>query len=158
MTLDMLGVADALALRFDPANVTPPTNPVTGVAYPNIRESTARPGNNVPATPYVIVDAPDGAFIYEPGQRHGEWTFDVWFLFAKKSGDQERDRVAMLSWLGVLIDQLHGARYLGFAPTIKKALTESAAYGSFEYAGGVYHAWHLTVRVWTWDAVTLVAA
>jgi hypothetical protein len=156
MSLDLLTIADNLATRY--TTLTPPTNPVTSTAYPAIRGATARTPNNVSAFPYVVVELPDGEYTIGGGERAATHDFDVYFLYDKASGDIPRDKVAMLRWIGVLIDATHPASLLGLAGTVLKALTMSSEYGIYEYSGTQFHAWHLVVRVWTRDVVTLVAA
>lgn len=148
MALDMLAVADGLAARYLAAVVTPPTG------YTNIRGSTARTPNNIPALPFVIVELPSGPLTYQSGRRLGAHTFEVIFLYSKASGDIPRDKVAMLSWLSVLIDQLHGQSKLGLSSVMKALLTNYASINA-TYAGQDYYAWQLTVQVWTEDTVAL---
>jgi len=148
MALDMLGVADALAARYASAVVTPPTG------YTNIRGSTARTPNNIPALPFVIVELPQGPLTYQSGRRLGTHTFEVFFLYSRASGDVPRDKVAMLSWLSVLLDQLHAQVKLGLT-SVMKALVTTYASVNATYAGQDYYAWQITVQVWTEDSVTL---
>lgn len=157
MSLDLLAIADALAARYAPANVTPPTNAATSTAYPNIRAATARVPNNIPATPYVIVELPSGELTIESRtSRHGEHVFDVWFLYSKATGDLPRDKAAMLAWISVLLDQTYGQHKLGLAPIVDKANVDSYEPDVATYGGDSYHAWHLVVRVWTTDTINLV--
>lgn len=148
MALDMLGIADGLAARFAPAAVTPPAG------YTNIRGATARTPNNIPALPFVIVELPQGPVTYQAGRRLATHTFEVFFLYGQASGDVPRDKVAMLSWLSVLLDQLHAQSKLGLSSVMKALVTAYASINA-TYAGQDYFAWQITVQVWTEDAVTL---
>jgi hypothetical protein len=146
----MLAVADALASAYD--GLTSGTAVTGGTA---IRGSTARTPNAIPATPYVIVELPEGEVTVEQmGERRVTWDFDVYFLHAKASGDLPRDKAAMLVWLGVLLDALHADMDLSVDAVLKSRLV-SVAPEVVEYAGGQFHAWHIVDRVWTEDVVTL---
>lgn len=156
--MDFRAICNALATRYAAANVTPPTNPATGVAYPNIKLATAQPPNAVKQFPTVIVFPDSGDLVYNPGQRRGEHQLLVNFYFARASGDLTRDWTALEAWLGVLIDQLHGASKLGLAGTVMKALAMKYEFGELIYAGVSYDGITITVHVWTEEIVTLVAA
>ena len=150
MALDLKAIADALAALYAPGVVTPPTG------YPNIIASTATPPNALPQSPYVVVWATSGEITYNPGQRRGEHEFTVDFHYAKHEGDIPRASAALLSWLGVLLNCLHGQMMLGLAPIVMKAVVVSYSFGAISYAGVVFDGITLTVRVWTQEAVTLV--
>jgi hypothetical protein len=159
VALNLLAIADGLALRFAAANVTPPTNPVTTVAYPNIRESTARLPNNLTAFPCVEVYPPapgESDMTYMSGLRRSEHLFTVRFYLGKSSGDLERDMVALYLWWGVLIDQIHAAMKLGIGPPVLKAIPMSSGIGIHEYGGIEYAVIELSVQITTEDTVTLV--
>ncbi len=150
MSLNLKAVADALAARYAPALVTPPTG------YPNIVASTATPPNALPQSPYVVVWPNTGEITYIPGVRKGEHEFLVNFYYAKHEGDIPRESAALLNWLGILLDQIHDQTALGLAPIVLKALVVSWAIGALPYAGTTYDGITLTVRVWTQDNVELV--
>lgn len=152
MSLDMYAVGTALAGRF--LTVTAPADTMGGTT---IRGATIEVPNNIPVTPYVIVELPSAELTVEnQGQRRFDHTFEVFFLFQKASGDLPRDKRAMLRWLGPLLDALHGAYKLGLAGVVMKSRLESFEPVVATYAGDEYHAWHLTIHVWTEDVVTLV--
>jgi hypothetical protein len=157
MSLNLLAIADGLALRFAPANVTPPTNPITSVAYQNIRESTARLPNNLTAFPCVEVYPPapgEGQFIIGGGQRRSTLPFTVRFYLGKSSGDLERDMVALYAWWSVLLDQVLKGYTLG--GTVTKALPVDSGIGIHEYGGIEYAVIEQTVEITTEDTVTPV--
>lgn len=160
MSLDMLAIADGIATRY--LGVSPPSNPaVYDGEFPEIRSATARIPNALTKFPCVEVYPPgpgDSSFIYAGGQRRGEHLFTVRFYYGRSSGDLARDFVALYSWFGVLVDCLHGASKLGLAPEVTKALLEEGGIGTHEFAGIEYGVIELSVRVWTEDSVTLVAA
>lgn len=149
MALDMKAIADALAARYAPGLVTPPTG------YPNIVAATATPPNALPQAPYVVVWPKSGDLTYNPGQRKGEHEFLVNFYYARHEGDIPRESAALLSWLGVLFDRLHGQMQLGLSTVVMKAMVMSWAIGALTYAGIEYDGITLTVHVWTTDNVTL---
>jgi hypothetical protein len=158
MALNMLAIADGLAARFAPANVTPPTNPTTSVAYTNIRESTARLPNNLTAFPCVEVYPPapgEGDMIIGGGQRRSTWPFTVRFYYGQSSGDLERDMVALYKWWSVLIDQVLLGYTLGGTAT--KALPTTTGIGVHEYGGVEYAVIEMTVEVTTEDTYTMAA-
>ena len=148
--MNLLTIADALALRYASTNVTPPTG------LKNITSATARPPNNIPNTPFVIVWAQSGDVEYVPGQRKGEHEFQVVFYYSKSEGDVPREYVALLKWLGVLLDCTNAQMQLGLAGTVLKSIPMKWEIGSVVYAGDQYEVITLTVHVWTAEAVTLV--
>ena len=149
--MDFLTIADALADRYDPTVVTPPTG------FKDITTSTARLPNNIPNTPFVIVWADNGELNYlkKSGVREGDHEFLVNFYYSKAEGDAPRQIEALLSWLGVLIDQLHGQPQLGLGGNpVMKAFVMNWKLGTLVYGGTTYHGITLTVHVWTQDNVT----
>jgi hypothetical protein len=159
VALNLLAIADGLAARFSAANVTPPTNPLTGGAYPDIRSSTARLTNNLAAFPCVEVYPPepgDAEFVYTSGQRRSTFEFVVRFYYGKSSGDLERDMIALYSWWSVLINQIHGAMKLGLAPTVLKAIPTTSGIGIHTYGGVEYAVIEIAIQITTEDTVTLV--
>lgn len=146
MALDMLAVADGLATRY--SALTPPTGLTA------IRQSTARPPNNVPADPFVIVFLDTGDPVYRSGDRKTEHHFIVRFYLAKKSGDIGKDQVTLLRWLGVLLDATHSSLSLGVSG-VSKAIPLRYAMVVLPYGGDEYAGIELTVTVWTTDTVTL---
>ena len=152
MALDLLAIADALAARYAPAAVTPPTG------YANIVDSTARPKNALTQSPSVVVWPNEGELNYAStqGMRKGEHEFLVNFYYAKHEGDLPRESAALIAWLGVLLDQLHAQTSLGLAPIVMKALVATWKIGALTYAGSIWDGITLTVNVWTQDTVELV--
>lgn len=151
MALDLLAIADALALRFSAANVTPPTG------QPPIRTSTARPENNAPPDPFVFVLLDDGTLTVGP-MREGEHRFLVRFHHSQKSGDTAEAHMVLLAWLGILLDQLNAAMLLGLAGAVTKSQTTGYRLATFTYGGTEYWGIEIPVTVWTKHSVVLVAA
>lgn len=151
MALDFLAIADALALRFSASTVTPPTG------QPAIRKSTARPENNAPNTPFVFVLLDDGTLTVGP-RREGEHHFLVRFYHSAKAGDTAEAHMVLLTWLGVLLDQLNAAMLLGLSGTVTKSQTTGYRLATFTYGGVEYWGIEIPVTVWTTHTVVLVAA
>lgn len=144
--IDMLAVADAVATQF--ADLTIGTAVTGGTA---MRGATAREPNNIPATPYVVVNLPssnevnDGSY----GRIDIAHDFPVDFLFSQASGDHPRITESMLAWLGVLIWALEAANKLGITSVVMKSRIVAYEPAIIAYGGQDYLAWNLTVRVWT---------
>ncbi len=144
----MLAIADGVAARFATV-ATPSGETVTLVG------ATARTPNNLPGTPFVVVELPAGdELTVTQGRRDSVHDFDVYFLLDKASGDIPRDKVRLLRWLPGLLDATYAAMKLALV-TVKKSYVTEYEYGVYNYGGTEYHAWHLVVRVWTEDTVTL---
>lgn len=147
----MLALADAVAARF--AAVPTPSGETVG-----LKGATARTPNNLPGTPFVIVELPSSdEVLIESGRRLVTHDFEVIFLLERSSGDIPTDKVRLLRWLPGLLDATFAALKLGRTDVRKSYVTEYE-YGTYAYGGTEYHAWRLTCRVWTEDAITLVAA
>jgi len=137
---DFDAITVALAARFAPGVVTPPTG------YDNIRVSTGNlPGQMVPL-PAVLVFPESGDFHTKSkiGGRDSEHEFVVRFYY-NQTGDLERDTVALRKWLGVLVDRLRGASQLG--GTVSLARVMSWLIGVLPYGGLDYTGIELTVSV-----------
>lgn len=145
----MLAIADAVATRFG-AVATPSGETVALVG------ATARTPNNLPGTPYVVVELPSSNELTIDQRRLGVHDFDVYFLLERASGDIPRDKVRLMRWLPGLIDATYAAMKLGLS-TVRKSYVVQYEYGTYNYGGVEYHAWHLVCRVWTEDTVTLAA-
>lgn len=143
----MLAIADAVAARF--GTVATPSGETVALVG-----ATARTPNNLPGTPYVVVELPGSDELIIEQRRTGSHDFDVYFLLERASGDIPRDKVRLLRWLPGLLDATYGAMKLGLA-TVRKSWVISYEYGTYNYAGTEYHSWHLVVRVWTEDTITL---
>ena len=148
--MNLLTIADALAARFASGVVTPPSG------LKNITTATARPPNNIPNTPFVIAWAEGGDLIEGGGQVKGEHNFTITFYHSKAQGDIPRDYVEVLSWVGVLLGQLHGQTQLGLGALVPEAAIMGWALAAPVYAGDTYNAIDLAARVKTRESVTLV--
>lgn len=150
--MDYLALADALAARYAPAAVVPPTG------YRNIAMSTARPPNAITNSPSVVVWASKGEVVYEPGVRYDRTAdFIVNLYYAQQEGDIPRESAALQAWLGVLLGQLEGQTKLGLGGAgVDKAIAVSWQIGSLTYAGQTWDGITINVSVWTETPVTLV--
>lgn len=145
----MLAIANAVAAKF--AAVTAPTGLDPIVA------GTALTPNNIPGTPYVVVELPGSdELLIEQSRRLGVHDFDVYFLMDRATAALEIDKERLLKWLSGLLDATYSGMKLGLL-VVRKAYVVEYEYGLYTYAGIDYHAWHLVVRVWTEDTVTLAA-
>ena len=149
--MDLAAISDALAARYAANVTTAPTG------YKAITGSTAKPPNNIPNTPYVIVWPQSGDLEYNPGQRAGEHHFQVVFYYAKAEGDIPREYAALEKWLGVLLDRTHGQLQLTLAPVVVKAWPVHWEIGSAVYGGDTYEVIIISITVYTRENVTLVS-
>jgi hypothetical protein len=154
MAVPFLTIADALAARFAPANVTPPTG------YRNIAQSTARLQNNLANVPFVAVFPPEPgeiAVTISPGRRITEIPFKVRFHFDRASGDLSKITTALYAWAAVLFDQLQTNSKLGLAGSgvMKSMPTTGPGFAVLPYAGTEYDGIEWIVTVWIEDAYTM---
>lgn len=147
MSADLYAVGTALADRFD--SVTGPT----GVQGGTVIRGSSVGIHNVPVTPYIVVELPEGEVttglaITPVRSNHA---FHVYFLWEKSSADVPRDTAVMLKWLGPLLQALHGGFRLGLPSQngwgVLKAWITSYEPGQYEIGGQPYHSWHFTVTV-----------
>lgn len=152
MSVPFLTIADALAAKFAPGVVTPPTG------YRNIALSTARLQNNLVNVPFIAIFPPEPGSVevtIDPGRRITVIPFRLRFHFDQASGDLSKTTAALYSWATVLYDQLAtGAKLgLGGAPGVMKAIpTSGPGFATLPYAGTEYDGIEWTVSVWYEDA------
>jgi hypothetical protein len=152
MAVPFLTIADALALRFAPGNVTPPTG------YRNIARSTARLENNLVNAPFVAVYPPEPGSVevtISPGKRRTVIPFRIRFFFDRSSGDLPKNVKALYEWAEVLFDLLRTESKLGLGggDGVAKAIpTTGPGFAPMEYAGTEYDAIEWIVSVWYEDA------
>lgn len=147
MSLDLYAVGTALASAF--GAVTAPSGTQGGTV---VRGSGLEP-NAIPTTPYVVVELPKGEVTWDSSQLRIEHDFPVYFLWQKAGGDLPRDMTVMLKWIGPLLNATYSQAKLGVSD-VQKAYVTAYSFGKYAYEGDEYHAWHLTVKVWTQDTVT----
>lgn len=138
--MNALTIADALATRYAPGNVTPPSG------YPNIRVSTSRIPNKMPTSPWVLVMLPNGEAVLASQWVDYHLDYHVVFHYAKHSADVARDIAALLSWIGVLLTRTYADMDLGVSG-VRKAYPVDFRLTVENYGGDEWYGWDITVRV-----------
>ena len=126
---DFDAIADALAARFAPGQLTAPTG------YLTIRVATAKTPNQLPPLPCVLVFPDSGTFTTGNGTRLGNHSFLVRFYY-NQIGDMARDVEACRDWLTVLADQLRTSVQLG--GTVSYCRLDTWKIGQLSYGGVDY--------------------
>ncbi len=132
--MDVQAIAQALAARFAPANVTPPSG------LQNIRVSTEYLPDFIGAPPTVLVFPPEETFAYTPGSRQSVQDWPIRFYEAQVTGPGRTvDR--LYRWRSVLIGQLLDQTQLGESADgvawvgIVAARIGTLTYGDVEFQG-----------------------
>lgn len=154
MSADLYAVGTALAGKFEA--VTAPAGTMGGTA---IRGSSVGL-QSVPVTPWIAVELPSGEVQNEAqADRRITHDFTVYLLWGRQSGDVPRDTAVMLQWLGPVLDALETGNTLGLGSesgwNVQKSRIVSWEPGQYDVGGQPYHAWRITVRVWTWDNLSV---
>jgi hypothetical protein len=137
---DVIGTA--LAARYAPAQVTPPTG------YDNIRGSAVDLPNQMLPLPAVLVFLDAGTFRTGNGTRLGGHDWFVRFYY-NQTGDLERDMTALRKWNTVLADQLKASVQLGGSQYVARVTVESYQVGTMQYAKEDYSGIEYRVHVTT---------
>jgi hypothetical protein len=145
---DFDAIADALAARFAPGQLTAPTG------YLTIRVATAKTPNQLPPLPCVLVFPDAGTFETGNGTRIGHHTFLVRFYYSQ-IGDFARDVEACRDWLTVLADQLRASVQL--SGTVTRASLDSWKIGQFGYGGNEYSGIEFGIGIVTTEGWAAVA-
>lgn len=132
--MDVQAIAQALAARFAPANVTPPSG------LQNIRVSTEYLPDFITSPPTVLVFPPEEQFAYTPGSRQSVQDWPIRFYEAQVTGPGRTvDR--LYRWRSVLIGQLLDQTQLGESADgvawvgIVAARIGTLTYGDVEFQG-----------------------
>lgn len=146
MSIDFDAITRAIALRFDPVNVTPPAG------LTNIQSSNAYGPPAAAQLPLVVVNPPDAGTLTFGGQERAavhEFTVD---FYADNAADPARIAEAIAKWLTVLVDQLiiAGAQLGG---TVALAWTGRYSTGQLTIAGVDLNGITLYVAVTTTDGI-----
>lgn len=152
MSLDLYAIGTALATQM--GTVTAPAGTDGGTA---IRQATVLAPNDIAMLPGFVVQLPHGE-VSDPagGIQDGAHDFEAYFIYGKNAGDDPRAKKALLKWIGPLLNGTYSAMKLGLvASGVTKAEVVAYEYGTYNYGGDEYHAWHLTIRVWTSQTVTV---
>jgi hypothetical protein len=118
--MDFAAIAAALAARYAPG--------APGVVTPTgaraIRSSTANLPNDMPATPAVLVLPDMGSMVQGNGSRLAGSDWMVRLHYDQVAGgSMDRDQVALLAWLGVLVDVLATDSDLGGTVTVARTVS-----------------------------------
>ena len=132
--MDVQAIAQALAARFAPANVTAPSG------LQNIRVSTEYLPDFITSPPTVLVFPPEEQFSYTPGSRQSVQDWPIRFYEAQVTGPGRTvDR--LYRWRSVLIGQLLDQTQLGESADgvawvgIVAARIGTLTYGDVEFQG-----------------------
>jgi hypothetical protein len=137
---DYDAIATALAVRYGPGQMTPPSGQAA------VRASTATLPQNVTIMPVVLVFPDSGTLDYQPNGRQGDSRYRVQFLYSQGL-DMPRDSVGLRKWLPVLTDQLRGATQLGGLVASARVVEWKTA--KISYAGEDFNGIELSVDVAT---------
>jgi hypothetical protein len=154
--IDFLAIANGIAGRFAPANITPPTG------LKNITFASATDGlDTISNFPAVVIYPPqpgDSELTTDSSGVKGQHDFTGRFYLGRSSGKYAQDFTALYKWWGVLIRQFFGSidtnSKLGLAPVVDKTLVTSGGVTIHEIAGVEYPVIELTIRVWTTSSAT----
>ena len=132
--MDLQAIAESLAARCAPANVTPPSG------LQNIRVSTEYLPDFITSPPTVLVFPPEEQFSYTPGSRQSVQDWPIRFYEAQVTGPGRTvDR--LYRWRSVLIGQLLDQTQLGESADgvawvgIVAARIGTLTYGDVEFQG-----------------------
>lgn len=148
MAIDFDAIATALAARYAPGLMSPPS----GLGA--LRLSTATLPQQVSVTPAVLVFPDSGTLEYGSSTRQGDALMKLQFLYSM-GVDMARDSVALRKWLGVLLDQLRGAAQLG--GIVASARVTGWRTVKITYGGDDFNGIELDVAVVTTEAWTATA-
>jgi len=148
VALDFDAIAAALAARYAPGLMTPPS----GLGA--VRLSTADLPQQVTVTPAVLVFPDSGTLEYGSSTRQGDAVMRLQFLYSM-GVDMKRDSIALRKWIGVLLDQLRGAAQLG--GIVASARVTGWRTVKITYGGDDFNGIELDVAVVTTEAWTATA-
>lgn len=145
---DFNAIAEAVAARYAPGQVTPPAG------LDNVRQATADLPQAITKTPVVLIYPDSGELAPGNGTRLGEHRFLARFYFGL-TRNLERETNACRRWLTVLVDQ-HGAA-AQLAGLVAVVRTVDWRIGQMDYAGKTYTGIELGLQVVTSEAWTPTA-
>lgn len=150
--MDVQAIAQAIAARFAPAAVTPPSG------LQNIRLATEDLPQVLNMTPAVLVFPPDESFSYTPGSRQSAQDWPVRFYLANTSG-LGRAVTDLYRWRSVLIGQILPQSQLGQSGSggVAYAVMAGARIGRLIYEGVEFEGVDMVVRVRLAEAISPVA-
>lgn len=150
MAVDMPAILDAVAARFDPANVIPPAG------YGNIRLSTARLPNQMGPLPCVFVFLVGGSFEALRSQRRDSHHEVVIRFYLGQGMDIPRETAAYNAWAPVLTQQLRLMPMIvaEWGETTRAQITDYSV-GKVTYAQQEYSCIELTADLFLNEAWSL---
>lgn len=150
--IDYQAIAQALAVRFGPAQVTAPS----GLAP--IRLATEKlPANLTGVLPATLVFPPEEPeFRYSAGTRSVIQFWPVRFYIAS-AAEQPRRVTDLYRWRSAIYAQTEGQVHLGLSAYVTHAVVVSAMTGVLPYAGEDHDGISLTVAVHCWEPLAPVA-
>lgn len=142
---DLDAIGEAIALRYTPANLTPPAG------LPAIRSATADLPNQLGALPLVLIFPEGGELNPGNGTRPGRHTF-LARLYLAETNDWPRHSKALRRWATKLLD-VHGTvAALGGAVVIVRSVAWSI--GSMRYEPDTYAGVEVRLEVITSESWT----
>lgn len=149
--MDMLAIAQALAARYAPANVTPPTG------LDNIRLSTHELPPQI-FLPTVLVFPPEEQFAYTPGSRQAVQDWPIRFYETQVTGP-ERAVERLYRWRPILIAQLLPNSQLGQSGSggVAMATIVGDRIGTLVYGENEYQGIEMVARVRLAEGINPVA-
>lgn len=148
---DFKAIADAIAVRFSAANITPPSGET------DIQESTASLPDAIHDEPTVLVFPPSSIDLsYGPSVRKALANYPVRF-YLYKVRDTPRNSELLNNWIQSLYDQTTGQVHLGLSSYVNKAVVTEIAVGPLTYGQTEYHGIELTVEVLIGEGLAAVA-
>lgn len=150
--IDFDAIAAAVATRYLPAYVTPPTG------QDNIAISTADLPDAITDEPTVLVFPPlDPQWNHGPMVRKANVQFPVRF-YLWKVRDNARNTKLLRLWSSVLATQIDGQVHLGLSSYVTWAAVDVGPNtGKYTYGGVEYFGVEFVVGVRVWEAVAAVA-
>ena len=150
--MDLQAIAQALAARYDPANVTPPTG------LDNIRLSTERLPDFIAMPPTVLVFPPEEEFSYSPGSRQSVQDWPIRFYETEVSGPG-RTVERLYLWRPILIGQLLPNSLLGQSGSggVAWAAIAGARIGTLTYGEQQFQGIEMVARVRLAEGINPVA-
>lgn len=150
MSLDLYAIGTAIATRYAPANVTPPTG------EPTLRYATADLPVAIGATPAIVVVSDGGTLTFGSQTRRGAHRYSV-NLYIEDAGDYGRQMARAAKWASALLDVPLASVHLGMPDTVSQTWLASYEIGLLEYAGTTFVGVRLGVEVTTTDGISPVA-
>lgn len=150
MSIDVQGLADAIAARYARGTLAAPAGSPTLVG---IRVATAKLPSKVTVTPTLLVIPESGSLDVGGQDRVGAHTWRALFLYAL-TADYPREVNAVNRWLPKLLDAHLSGNQLGgaFAGVLAEVRTGGYNVGQITYAGDTFTGCELELQIITTEA------